>query len=90
MKQSIRGQFEKDICNHCESKDCEFILNYDKICYSARLETLLKTERLDAKRIVAEYLKELSPVKNRNRFEKGVAFGMNFLLTRLEQPSKGE
>ena len=88
MKQSLRERFKKYICNHCENKDCRFILNYDKTCYSAYLETLIKEERSRAERIVVEYLKELSPVKNRNRFEKGVAFGMNYLKTRLEL--KGE
>ena len=101
MKQSIREQFEKDWkkencsglqdciegqesddlrhCIHCAAKI------YD---YSEHLETLLKTERPKAKKIVAEYLKELSPVKKRNEFEKGVAFGMNYLKTRLKL--KGE
>ncbi len=45
-------------------------------------------ERSRAEKLVAEYLKELSPVINRNRFEKGVAFGMNYLKTRLKL--KGE
>ena len=98
MKQSIREslkervEYKKKLHDRCRDyynrdyslEEYKGFLQNELMGY----ETLLKTERPKAKKIVAEYLKELSPVKKRNEFEKGVAFGMNYLKTRLKL--KGE